>query len=144
MHALDQSQAHKNFSEDVHIIKHFNLNPGVHALYAQNMMVNEDSIRPHDITGTVKYVDVMLNDFLDTETPPKGNETSPKCDTIDCTKLHDRGMKDLRAELKERNTISAGNIFDIRRTCNICNPPIASKIKYGKAIHGHEEKNWFI
>ena len=114
---LDYSQTQKCFSDDAHVITNFNLNPGGHDHYDRNIIVNEDSISPCDHSNKVKYGDVMLHEFLHTDTPPKGNATMSKHDITDCSKLYDRGMKDLRVKLKERNMISAGNIADTRRRC---------------------------
>ena len=64
------------------------------------MIVNEDSIVPHDHQRKVKSSDVTFHEFLETSPPPKANASGPKYDTTDCLKLHDRGTKYLRAELK--------------------------------------------
>ena len=83
------------------MIKHFNLIPGERSPHARIFTVNEDSIGPHDRRRKVKPGDTMIREFLDTNLPPKCNENSPKYDSINCLKLHDRGMKYLRAEIKE-------------------------------------------
>ena len=62
---------------------------------------------------------MMLCKFLDTYLPLKVNENSKKYDATDCTKLHNRGIKDLRAWLKERNMSSEGEIANVRRRSKI-------------------------
>ena len=101
--------------------------------------MNKDSIGSHDHLSKVKSIDVMLHTFLDTDPPPKGDKNSPNYGTTDCLKLQDRGTKDLRVELKERNMSSAGRIVGMRRRCKNCKLHVAIKLNNGKVISGGKE-----
>ena len=98
------------------------------------MILHYDYIGTHDRPRKVKSGHVMLHKFIDTDPPQKGNANSLNYDANDCPILHYRGKKDLRAELRERNMSSAGNIADAKRRCKNCNPHIVTKLKCGKVI----------
>lgn len=77
VYELDHSQAHKKFSEDTHVVKHFNLHPGGSVPFVRSLEVSTDSVGPYYHEHILKPGDIMHHTFSNLDPPPRSKPTMP-------------------------------------------------------------------